>query len=254
MNTTLSATPAAASSNARDLGGLSTDDGKVVRPGLIYRSDDTFWAQRARPAALPETIATAIDLRRPAEREERGVPSFVGPTTVQVHENLIAESRSRQSRTEAEFAGYYIDVFTSRRERIGDLVRSLTEDEATPAVAYCAAGKDRTGILIAVLERLLRVRRAEIVADYTRSAMFMAWVLSTGQLSEQKLEASAVVLPALTAHPTTIELFLNHLASEYGDEHGLAAAVGLSATDAERLRERLLEPARESKATLSPRG
>jgi protein-tyrosine phosphatase len=252
MSTTVQpSTPAAATSNARDLGGLRTDDGNTVRPGLIYRSDDTFWAGRARPAALPETIATAIDLRRPAEREERGVPPFVGVSTFQVHENLIEESRSRQSHTEAEFAGYYIDVFTSRRERIGDLLRPLTEDEATPAVAYCAAGKDRTGIIIAVLERLLRVRRAEIVSDYVRSAVFMAWVRSTGQLSEQRLEASAIVLPALTAHPTTMELFLDHLAAEYGDENGLAAAIGLTETDAERLRERLLEPAQESEAPLS---
>jgi protein-tyrosine phosphatase len=164
------ATPAGTTSNARDLGGLGTDDGKIVRAGLIYRSDDTFWAGRARPAVLPEMIATAIDLRRPAEREERGVPSFVGASTRQVHENLSEVSRSRQSRTGAEFAGYYIDLFTSRRERIGDLLRLLAGEKAAPAVVHCAAGKDRTGIVIAVLQRLLRVRRAEIVTDYTRES------------------------------------------------------------------------------------
>jgi protein tyrosine/serine phosphatase len=249
MSTPVQATtPTASTSNARDLGGLSTEDGKLVRPGLIFRSDDTAWAGRARPAALPEKIATAIDLRRPAEREERGVPSYVGESTVQVHENLIEESRSRQSRTESEFAGYYIDVFTEKRERIGELVRLLIEDEASPAVINCVAGKDRTGILIAVIQRLLRVHRAEIVSDYARSAVFMAWVRSTGQISEEQLEASAIVLPALTAHPVTMEIFLDHLASQYRDEHGLAEAIGLSRADADRLRERLLVAAPEAEA------
>jgi Tyrosine phosphatase family len=89
-----------------------------------------------------------------------------------------------------------------------------------------------------------------LLVDFAFGAAFMAWVRSTGQLSDQRLEASAIVLPALTAQPATMELFLDHLASEYGDEHGLAACIGLSATDAERLRERLLEPAQETEAAL----
>jgi hypothetical protein len=174
------------------------------------------------------------------------MPSYVGEGTVQVHENLIEASRSRDSRTESEFAAYYIDVFTDKRERIGDLVRLLTEDEASPAVVNCVAGKDRTGIIIAVIQRLLRVHRAEIVSDYARSAVFMAWVRSTGQLSHEQLEGSAIVLPRLTAHPVTMEIFLDHLTSEYRDEHGLADAIGLSRADADRLRERLLEGAPEA--------
>src|SRR3982074_772535 len=100
--------------NARDLGGLRTDDGHVIRPGLMYRSDDTFWSQRPLPATLPETFGTAIDMRRPAEREERGVPPFVGPTTLRLHESLVDESRTAAIGTDTELERFYVDIFTEQ--------------------------------------------------------------------------------------------------------------------------------------------
>jgi protein-tyrosine phosphatase len=239
------------SSNARDLGGLRTADGHSIRPGLVYRSDDTFWSGRAQPPALPPAIGTAIDLRRPMERSERGVPPFVGPATLELHESLVDESRTATIRSDEEFARFYTEIFDDQRERLGGIMRRLATDAPLPAVAYCAAGKDRTGVTIAVLARLLGVGRPEIVRDYVRSVEFMAWVLSTGQLEHERLEQTGVVLPAHSAHAQTMELFLDHLDAECGDEEGLAAAIGLERAHLADLRGRLLQPAGESVAPLT---
>lgn len=229
------------SSNARDLGGLSTDDGFNVRPGLVYRSDDTLWNGRALPAAMPAVVGTAIDLRRPSERRERGVPPFVGPATLALHESLIDESKSTLVRTDAELVQLYVDIFTEQRERLGGIMRRLAGEAPLPAVAYCAAGKDRTGITMAVLQRLLGVRRDEIVRDYARSEDYMAWVLSTGQLDHER--RSSVVMPAHTARPETMAHFLTHLDTACGDADGLAATLGLDSPMLAALRARLLQPA-----------
>lgn len=230
------------SSNARDLGGLRTDDGHAVRPGLVFRSDDTFWSNRERPAALPPCIGTAIDLRRPSERSERGVPPYVDADTLQLHESLVPESRAAIVRTDQDFARFYVEVFTDQLERLGGMMRRLAEEAPTPAVVYCAAGKDRTGVTIAVLQRLLGVRRADIVADYARSAAFLGWVLSTGQLDDERKMTPHTLLPAHSAHPATMEFFLDHLDRAHGDAAELAAALGLTPGELAALRARLLQP------------
>lgn len=236
------------SSNARDLGGLRTDDGHAVRPGMIFRTDDTFWNGGRLSEPLMRTFGTTIDLRRPAERNGRGVPAFVRTATVRVEESLIEEGDDTTIDTDEQLAMWYFGMFIRRRAQIGGIMRRLATDLPTPAIVYCVAGKDRTGVTCAILELLLGVRRQEIVDDYGRSAIFMRYVLASGQIGDERHGEEDLVLPGHSARAGTMERFLDEVGKEGGGVRTLATVLGLEPGHVASLRGRLLVPVTEAEA------
>lgn len=160
-------------SNVRDLGGLRTADGRWTRPGRIYRAaglSSLTDADRVKWAELG--IGLVVDLRTLAERE--ALPDSVES----VHVPLLAES-SATSSAGAEMAtaddglaflrGVYHSLVVDAAPEIGAVLELLAMSEG-PAVFHCTAGKDRTGVIAALLLDAVGVRRQSIVEDYERSA------------------------------------------------------------------------------------
>jgi protein-tyrosine phosphatase len=231
--------------NGRDLGRLATEDGLVLRPGLLYRSDDTGWSDGPSPD-LPAPAATAFDLRRDNELADRGLPPFVGPATTVVRNVLIPLEESPANGgidSDEAFGAFYARVFADRREMLGGILRRMAEVEL-PAVVYCVAGKDRTGVVVAALASVLGVRREDIVRDYVRSERFMACLRAHGRLTERDVQG--VVLPLHSARAITINGFLTEVHARFGQGADLGCALGLDERDVRRLRDRFLEPAAEA--------
>ncbi|MBO0707341.1 MAG: tyrosine-protein phosphatase [Candidatus Dormibacteraeota bacterium] len=225
--------------NGRDLGGLATTDGRTVRPGLFFRSDDTGWAQGARSSALPERVATVFDLRRPEEIAARGLPWFVDESTRRVNVNLVPVGTVASTITDdRDLAEFYLRLFEAQTESLGEIVLELTTTDQLPAAVYCVAGKDRTGVVVATVGRLLGVRDEALVADYTRSASFMDGVRESGQLGD----LGRVVLPLFDAPAEAMRLFLEGVGSRYPTAYDLAGRLGLDPSAMTALRERYLSP------------
>jgi protein-tyrosine phosphatase len=227
--------------NGRDLGGLPTSDGRRVRSGLLFRSDDTGWSGGVHSPALPDRVATAVDLRRPEEVAARGLPWFVDQDTHRISTNLSPVGTVATTITNAtELAEFYLRLFEAQLENLGEIAGHLARTERLPAAIYCVAGKDRTGVVTATLARVLGVRDDAVVADYTRSAGFMEGVRESGQLGD--LGRGPVVLPLYDAPALAMNLFLEGVTSAYPTTDRLAGALGLDPSAVTRLRERYLEP------------
>ncbi|MFZ0214865.1 MAG: tyrosine-protein phosphatase [Candidatus Dormiibacterota bacterium] len=232
---------AAGPTNGRDLAGLGTADGRQIRPGLVYRSDDTGWGLGTRAAELPAQAATAVDLRRPEEVAQRGLPWFVGEGTTRVPKNLSPVGTVATTITDEVALGtFYARLFEAQRLNLGEIMRELATDAEVPAVIYCVAGKDRTGVVVATLGMLLGIRQEELIADYHRSAAFMDGVRATGQL--RGAEEEGVVLPLHAAPPRAIALFLDHVTARYPSADELTEALSLPQATLLELRRRLLTP------------
>lgn len=228
--------------NGRDLGGLPTEDGRRVRPGLLFRSDDTGWGQGTRSAELPDRAATVFDLRRPEEVEARGLPWFVDDRATVHNRNLAPVGTVATTIGNArELAAFYLRIFEAQRENLGSIATELAGGDGLPAVVYCVAGKDRTGVTVATLGRLLGVTTEGILKDYVRSAVFMEGVRASGQLGD--LGRSPVVLPLYDAPEEAMALFLDGVAARCATAASLAESLGLEAGVVDRLRERYLTPA-----------
>lgn len=149
--------------NLRDIGGVTTVDGRLVRTGLLLRS--------ALPAAddlVPEDFAwppkVVIDLRSPLELVDGHPLDALGAKVVNLP-LLDTLEPGQHHEHDGTLASLYRQVHNHASHLLVDLVTEITEADG-PVLVHCAAGKDRTGIAIALVLRLLGVGHEEVVVDY----------------------------------------------------------------------------------------
>jgi len=235
--------------NFRDLGSYHTADGRRMRGGQVFRSDGLQHLTESDLKKLREEVGltTVIDLRSPVEVEEIGIGP-IGEHAEIVHVPLFRQTSSdvdrvrRSAFTMPDNMGeLYFLMLTFAREPIVEVVHRLARSEA-PTVFHCAAGKDRTGVISALLLSLLGVPHETIVADYAFSRQNIDLINARLNSSDsyQRL-MSDMPEDAYDADPAAMELFLRKVETEHGGMAGWAEASGIDADTRDRLIARLLE-------------
>jgi len=232
--------------NFRDLGGYRTADGRTVAWRRLFRADGLNKLTPADRAQLRDLgLSTVIDLRTTDEAAQRGsfpvdeVPvRYVGlPLT-----DVLPATEDLPAWKEAAYvATRYGAMVSDGGPVLTEAIRVLASGDSLPAVMHCSAGKDRTGVLSALVLAFLGVPDETIVEDYALSAAAMERLL--GRLMTEYPEAAdqvAAYAPAiLHVVPETMEQFLASVLLEYGTYGELAESLGV--VDAmERLRATVL--------------
>lgn len=235
--------------NARDLGGLTTPEGRRVRAGRVVRSDNLRGLTDDGAVALVRDLAPrlVVDLRTADEcaREGRGLAHVPGVR----YANLPLQPRaalSAEQVAEGLATNLFDDYVLQIRDNGAPLLAALdllAADDALPAVVHCTAGKDRTGVLVALLLDLLGVAREQIVADYAATTDNMPGILARIRSSSFFRGNGLAAAPAwiFESTPGTMQRFLAWLEAEHGGAERWATAHGLSAAAVRRLRAGLLE-------------
>jgi protein-tyrosine phosphatase len=234
--------------NVRDLGGLVTMDGRAIRPGLAYRSDSLH--KLAGPHAAEDReryaklgVRTVIDLRHDWEIDQQGRAPL---DTAPVWHNLSIEHRSydqyHQSFEDVArfFADRYAETAEDGREEVRAVLELVADPQSVPVLYHCKGGKDRTGIITALILSLLGVPEDDIVADYA-----LTEAVRTVLLAEWEAAGGKPLPPgtgAFRAPARAMELFLAELARDYGSVSGYIASTGADPEDlTRRLRALYLE-------------
>ena len=166
--------------NVRDLGGYPTSDGRQTRWKTFVRAASLHALQPASQSALIDYgIRTVIDLRRTRETEE--APNvFAGSSQVTYHhQNMLGDEPEPEddSIERVEPAKYITAIYRSwldlRQPQIGRTLATLAEPESRPAIYHCAVGKDRTGVISALLLGIAGVPEEIIAEDYALSARYL---------------------------------------------------------------------------------
>ena len=208
--------------NARDVGGMPTDSGAVVRPLRLLRSARLTNATDADRAWLASIgLRTVVDLRQPFEISEW--PDALG--------DLAVERVNVAPELDNEGAGTFFELYLAWLDDSGaafaDAVHALARPGALPALVHCTAGKDRTGVLMALVLDVLGAGEKAIVADYL--------------LSHERLSADPG--DVVYRHVITEELItgaLAHVRARFGSAEGYLLAHGVSAEELAALRAGLL--------------
>jgi protein-tyrosine phosphatase len=216
--------------NVRDLGGLPTATG-ITRSGVLLRADALDALTDDDVACLVEqrSLAHVFDLRSQSERDQRG-RGRLGATEVAYSElEVIVEAdleRRRQERSVAFAAGTdpeevlalgYAELLDLGRTAFPAALTRLVAPGGTPALVHCAAGKDRTGVLVALLLDAAGVERRAIVADYAATQQRMAPIIER-LAAASAFHAMAEQVPAFVyeARAGTMERFLALLDDRWG--------------------------------------
>lgn len=239
--------------NVRDLGGLETASGGRTRRGAVVRADNMRGlSAEGWQAALDHGVRRLVDLR--FEGEVPGEPD--AHETVEIHGiSLFGEHNPTHERafddrvrTGEDIASLFADLYVRTLERSPDRVAAAVAavadaDHTHGVVIHCFAGKDRTGIVSALLLGVAGVPDEIVAADYAESEpnvalLFRDWVARAENESELELRRRVIQAP----HDTMVAVLAWLRESADGAAAYLREA-GLGEEQIVRLRRRLIDPA-----------
>lgn len=231
--------------NFRDLGGLPTRDGRRTVRGVLYRGDapePDLAHGVARLRALG--VRTVVDLREPHERAERPNP-LAADADVAYHEvDLIAGLRDGWSELAAErpLGALYVRALERAGPAFVRAVDALVTGEGA-RVVHCSAGKDRAGMVAALVLDAVGVPRSIVVRDYVVTARYAAPIFERLRARARKRGDVAALERLLSSDAVDIEAFLGALHEVHGGAEAYLTRHGLEADRLRWLREAWTEDA-----------
>jgi protein-tyrosine phosphatase len=237
--------------NFRDLGGYPTADGRVVRWRQVFRSDALHHLTDADVAQLRDDLrlGDVIDLRSSAELRSEGRGALAAEAMRFHHYPLSAAGTvfgASPSKTvpaaEMTLIDRYFLLAEFAKRPIAKVITALADTDA-PAVYHCAAGKDRTGVVSAILLGILGVPDEIIVVDYAATQENLDAIIER-LMSTEGYQTMLSALPPDTLHaePATMIDLLSRIRERYGSMTEYLTAAGVPRSTLERLADATLEP------------
>ncbi len=247
--------------NFREVAGHRTRDGRRVRAGHVFRSarlDQLTDQDCARIVDLG--IGVIADLRQPSERlrwpthprllDQVRSLCWDAPDAANSRRHTlqdlapVADDAARAVRALMQM---YAQIPEIHAAHFGELFQTIADDH-TPILIHCSAGKDRTGVAVALLLDLLGVERSLILDDYALSEQLLDWsrldVAATLGIdtSASHRELPAVLLDRmLRSDPRYLQATFDHLEQRYGSTERFISMAGVSLSTVSQIRRRLLD-------------
>jgi protein-tyrosine phosphatase len=250
--------------NFRDVGGLPTADGRRVRGGRLYRSGHLAHATERDQAFLAGLGLRAVfDFRNAADHALEGPdvplpgvrnmniplndPADGADFWRMVREGTLEQLRAAlpDGRAEASMVATYREMVLTRTAEHGRVLRALADGEV-PALLHCAAGKDRAGLMVAVVLLALGVERDAITHDYLKSGAphrrYPVWRDPGADGADgPSAEVTELLAPLFDAREEYLGAAFTQIGRTWGGVEGyLSEGLGLTAAGRERLRGHLL--------------
>ena len=253
--------------NVRDVAGLPTVDGRTVRPRVLLRADNLQDLTERDVAQLVDELGvrTVLDLRTTGEVHLEGpgplteraehhhlslIPELPGDSDQAGVDRAVPTRDARRGETPNDMTGYYLGYLEDAPGNVAQALRLIADPSSGTTLVHCAAGKDRTGTVVAIALSLAGVTRDAVVADYVASAERAPQVLERLQASRTyggDLEDRTV--DDITPVAASMERFLDEVDRRYGGPHGLAASLGVEEETVARLVARLVGTSARERGT-----
>ncbi len=250
--------------NVRDLGGLPTEDGQRTAGARLLRADNL---QELSPSDVAMVVhdlgvTTVVDLRSPDELESEGpapldavaavrhahhpVLPELGSNTDMIAGALLTKASGDKSRyPDDPVCGHYLGYLEDRPDQVVAALRSIAHSDGA-ALVHCAAGKDRTGVVVALALTVAGVTPQAVVADYAATAERTEAIVA--RLLASPTYASDIGSKPADSHrprPETMAAFLEQMDSRYGGVVRWLTDHDFSAADLRLLRAKLRRVAQE---------
>jgi protein-tyrosine phosphatase len=239
--------PLEGSVNFRDLGGYVGLEGRSIKWRHLFRADGlSHLSHKDHEVIRHLGVATIIDLRTDEELKRDRFDTEATPVTFHHAPLLKSTHRAEDFKDQPFLLGdTYIGMLSDASHEIRRAVEVVADEANHPVIFHCAAGKDRTGVLAALLLGLVGVSDEVIIEDYSLTARAM------GALRELLIERRpdlrdrlvASDAPILSAAPENMRSLLDIIEERWGSIPDYAAAIGISDETIGSLRSALLEPA-----------
>ena len=196
-----------------------------------------------RFSLIPEWDGQPDDPQHDRADVDRAVEQALGDDAVESALPTLSDFSERRERRAdpTDLAEHYVGYVKQAGANVGRALQVLADPQSGPVLVHCAAGKDRTGVVVALALSLVGVVREAVVEDYLRSAERADRILARLKATDTYGPSLADVPVAdITPRAASMEGFLDWVDSAYGGPHALAMSVGVDEEAIARLGVRLV--------------
>lgn len=232
--------------NLREPAGYTAARG-VTRSGVLYRSDGLkSLTDRGREQLVELGVHTIIDVRDDFEREMQ--PDALDGLDIEtVHIPVYEGSAAANSGPGITLPSMYESIVVQHGEVVVSALRLIASPESGHVLVHCTAGKDRTGIVVALALRAVGVAPDVVVADYARSESNLAgeWLEAMIALTSRFGIADTPQLRGImgSTPASVMEGLLALIDEKYGSVTDYLLAQGFTTDELEQLDAKLVRPA-----------
>ncbi|MGJ3508393.1 tyrosine-protein phosphatase [Enemella sp. A6] len=245
--------------NLRDVGGTPTVDGGQIRSGRLLRSDNLQDLSSADIERLLQIgLTDVVDLRSTFEVTSEGpgpLHAHDGRVNFHHYSFLVEEDSDTaddiidrampthdvdelRSKIDDHFAASYVGFLHKRPESVLGALRAIAHADGA-ALVHCAAGKDRTGITVAMALMLAGADRQAVVDDYAASRERMEQIVARLRSTETYAHLHHEPVSSHMTHPESMDAFLGFLEDAHGGVEPALSAIGWTPADTEAMRRHL---------------
>lgn len=235
--------------NTRDVGGLPVADGGRVRTNALIRSDSLgYLTPSGVEAVRRHGLSAIIDLRYPGEGSSATSPAVPHPFAEDEVYRLIPmfvpgdQNLDPVLLATASTGEIYCAMADHHAERIAAAVAAIAASPPGPVVVHCADGKDRTGLVTALVLAVAGVSRTDIAADYAASEQRLAGRLETLLAAEPDPQIQELIQNHWATAPESMLTFLKHIDERFGGAAPYLHTNGMDAVGLCALRDRIVAP------------
>ena len=245
--------PLEGAQNFRDTGGYVTASGASVRWRTLFRTGSLAGVTPADIATLQDLgVELAFDLRTQAERDELGVAPLAQhgisvrhlPLVEEIGPALYPVKAPVRDWTPEDYAVQYTWLLEQGRGAIGTVLRALAEERPAATAYYCTAGRDRAGLVTAVILRTLGVSDETIAEDYALTDRYLRMSEAQSERVAKTFSTESARRGRFTTPAANMELALRSMDERWPSIEAYLDECEVSAESRRGLREHLLEPAR----------
>ena len=219
--------------NFRDTGGYRVG-ASVARRGRLFGSDVMHGIDDARRGKLVELgVSRVVDLR--SDHEIDAAPNLVDGLGITVHRVPVFDGAAPTAQIPQDITvgALHRHIVDERRPRLVEAIRLIpyVPDDGS-VVVHCTAGKDRTGLVVALVLAAARVARGDVVSDYAQTEGHLrgAWAdAMLAAIAAKGFELTPGLIEMVTASPASVmDEVLADLEAAHGTVAGYLRANGLS--------------------------
>ncbi len=221
--------------NCRDIGGFITSSNQLVQSNVFIRSDNLTDLEKSEMDFLEERgVQAVIDFRHKDEIDHAPDP-FAKHPRIDYHNIAILDHAqfTLEDLNRIKLSDLYISM-AENETFVRSVFETLAQYDKT-VLYHCTAGKDRTGVITALLFKLVGVPDIDIIADYEVSFTYLV-----PKYAGRDENVSEMYKDLFDSKPETMETFLNYLNYKYPNILDYFASKRISNETLERIKHKLL--------------